>query len=250
MCPTLPHRVRPIISVEKSPYFEICCKSGYRERSVNEVTEIKNSEVEYASVLENAESQVDTETLDVGNVMLTDIMIDSRTLCNCIDELTWIKLKQEGIAWVAEKSQKPLFACGTTEPINVLGSFTCNITWQATCLSFTDEFTVIAGSGRSLLGKTALKLNILCVGPPSEWCLYTELDEKSRGVTTFTTHHGLYRYKRLMHGVASAPEIYQKIIRDTLVGNLCTANIVDYCIIGGVRICLEHWMNWAQLASC
>jgi hypothetical protein len=36
-----------------------------------------------------------------------------------------------------------------------------------------------------------------------------ELDEESRPITIFATHIGLYRYKRLMFGVTSAPEIYQ-----------------------------------------
>lgn len=35
-----------------------------------------------------------------------------------------------------------------------------------------------------------------------------ELEEASRPVTTFATHTGLYRYKGLMFGVTSAPEIY------------------------------------------
>ena len=34
------------------------------------------------------------------------------------------------------------------------------------------------------------------------------LSEESRHVTTFVTHRGLYRYKRLMFGVTSAPEKY------------------------------------------
>ena len=40
------------------------------------------------------------------------------------------------------------------------------------------------------------------------------------------------RYKRLIYGVASAPEIYQKIVLDTLAGNPSTANIGDDRIIG------------------
>ena len=31
-------------------------------------------------------------------------------------------------------------------------------------------------------------------------------------VTTFTTHAGLFRYKRLMFGICSAPELYQHVI--------------------------------------
>ena len=38
-----------------------------------------------------------------------------------------------------------------------------------------------------------------------------ELAEESREITTFVTHRGLYRYRRLMFGIASAPENYQKI---------------------------------------
>ena len=149
---------------------------------MNEVTEVKTSKVEYAYVLENAESQVDTVTLDVGGVMSTDIMIDFGVSYNCIDEQTWTNLKQEGLACKSEKSQKLLFAYGTTGPINVLGSFTCNIVCEVTGLSCTDEFTVIAGSGRSLLGKkTALKLNFLHVGPPSEGYLYTVAKEGEEG---------------------------------------------------------------------
>ena len=373
---TCPARGNTCNECGKKDHFEICCKSGSREKkSENEVTEVKTDEVEYAFELENAESQVDTVTLDVGGVMLMDTMIDSSALCNCIDELTWSSLNQEGIACKSEKSQKLLFSYGTTEPINVLGFFTCNIACQETGLSCTDGFTVIASSGRSLLKKkTTLKLNVLHVGPPSEGYLYTvakegvegdirqryehmlngvgkytaktchlhqdesvpgvvektwslpfslrpivdrmldemldldiiksvngiptkwvspmvvvpngldearicidmrqantaiicerhpmptidevlyelyvctvfskldmkwefhqiELDEESRGITTFTTRHGLYRYKRSMYGVASAPEIYQNIVWNTLAGNPHTANIADDCIIGGV----------------
>jgi len=44
------------------------------------------------------------------------------------------------------------------------------------------------------------------------------LSEGSRHITTFATHRGLYRYKRLMFGVTSAPEKYQQIVRDVLMG--------------------------------
>ena len=35
-----------------------------------------------------------------------------------------------------------------------------------------------------------------------------ELEEQSRNITTFVIHKGLYRYKRLMFGKTSTPELY------------------------------------------
>ena len=66
-----------------------------------------------------------------------------------------------------------------------------------------------------------------------------ELDPESRRITTFITHRGLYRYKRLMFGITSAPEKYQKIVKDTLVGCKGVANIADDLIIHGRGI-QEH----------
>ena len=43
-----------------------------------------------------------------------------------------------------------------------------------------------------------------------------ELDEKSRKITTFVTHRGLYQYKRLVFWITSASERYQKIVADVL----------------------------------
>ena len=62
------------------------------------------------------------------------------------------------------------------------------------------------------------------------------LSEESRHVTTFVTHRGLYRYKRLMFGVTSAPEKYQQIIRDVLKGCAGVVNIADDLILHGKDI--------------
>ena len=43
-----------------------------------------------------------------------------------------------------------------------------------------------------------------------------ELDEQSRHYTTFATHTGLYRYKRLMFCVSAAPEIYQHVMQQLM----------------------------------
>ena len=44
------------------------------------------------------------------------------------------------------------------------------------------------------------------------------LDPESRQITTFMTHKGMYRYKRLMFGISCAPEMYNKFIQQTLDG--------------------------------
>ena len=69
-----------------------------------------------------------------------------------------------------------------------------------------------------------------------------ELDEKSRDITTFVTHRGLYRYKRLMFGITSAPEKYQKIVADVLQGCKGVANLADDLIVHGCGI-EEHDRN-------
>ena len=66
-----------------------------------------------------------------------------------------------------------------------------------------------------------------------------ELEEQSRKITTFITHKGLFRYKRLMFGISSAPELYQHTIQQVLEGCEGAYNIHDDIIIH-VRTVEEH----------
>ena len=58
-----------------------------------------------------------------------------------------------------------------------------------------------------------------------------ELDEDSRDLTTFATHIGNFRYKRLNFGVTSAPELYQHTIHDLLCDIEGSNNMIDDIII-------------------
>ena len=60
-----------------------------------------------------------------------------------------------------------------------------------------------------------------------------ELDTESRSITTFATHVGLFRYKRLSFGINSAAEAFQKAIEEALQGIAGARNISDDVIIFG-----------------
>lgn len=60
-----------------------------------------------------------------------------------------------------------------------------------------------------------------------------ELDEQSRYITTFVAPSGLYRYRRLMFGVNSAPEICQNTINQIISDCVNTKNIADDIIVWG-----------------
>ena len=60
-----------------------------------------------------------------------------------------------------------------------------------------------------------------------------ELSPKSRNITTFCTHLGLYRYKRLNYGTNAAAELFQHTLQQTLHGIKGTKNIADDIIVFG-----------------
>ena len=69
-----------------------------------------------------------------------------------------------------------------------------------------------------------------------------ELDEQSRYITTFSTHVGLYRYKRLNYGTNAAAEIFQYTLQTALQGLKGVKNIAnDIIIFGSTRA--EHDSN-------
>ena len=59
------------------------------------------------------------------------------------------------------------------------------------------------------------------------------LHSDSRQFTTFSTHVGLFRYKRLNFGLSCAAEIFQKKVSATINGIPCVKNISDDIYVGG-----------------
>ncbi|KAL8584615.1 hypothetical protein ACOMHN_002344 [Nucella lapillus] len=60
-----------------------------------------------------------------------------------------------------------------------------------------------------------------------------ELNPKSRHITTFSTHAGLYQYKRLCFGISSAAEIFQHTIQTVIEGIHGSRNLSDDIIVFG-----------------
>ena len=58
-----------------------------------------------------------------------------------------------------------------------------------------------------------------------------EITPESRYITTFATHVGLKRYKRLNFGISSAAEIFQNIIRQSLEGLEGVLNVSDDILV-------------------
>ena len=56
-------------------------------------------------------------------------------------------------------------------------------------------------------------------------------DKESRPITAFATHNGVYQYKRLIYGINSAFESFQKQIELVITGIKNTKNISDDIII-------------------
>ena len=64
--------------------------------------------------------------------------------------------------------------------------------------------------------------------PDLKWSFHhLKLSEESRPTTTFAMHMGLYRYKRLMFGMTSAPEIYPYTIQSMLSDCEGAQNMTD-----------------------
>ena len=66
-----------------------------------------------------------------------------------------------------------------------------------------------------------------------------ELEPASRGITAFSTHVGLYRYKRLIYGTNTAAEILQHTLQKCLQGIQGVKNLADDILVFG-RTKEEH----------
>ena len=161
----------------KIGHFAVVCKmkSGMENqwssgsRSVKQVSSEREHKVvdkvedddEYAfSIGHDSGAVVD---LVVGGVILRRVLIDSGASCNIVDKHTWENLKKQGIECESRKESRKLYPYGSTKPLETLGVFKAKV--QCDREQIEAEFIVIAGKGRSLLGReTAVQLGVLSLG--------------------------------------------------------------------------------------
>ena len=70
-----------------------------------------------------------------------------------------------------------------------------------------------------------------------------KLDEESSRLTTFNTPFGGYRWKREPFGISSAPEFWQRRMRETIEGLEGTEVIADDFLITGKDDAFSRWMS-------
>lgn len=385
--PRCPARGKKCRYCQNTGHFECCCQKKSRDnketgqkhhKTVKHVTDEETStgmNKDYAFWVNSVGKSDSYCNVDVGGVS-TKVIIDSGASCNVTDKKQWDCLKKEKIKCFSEKTSRPLYAYGSSNPLPVAGVFRATVQHGDRVVEDA-EFIVIQGEGQTLLGReTATDLGLLHIGPfvnsvtgeqgetnadivdkypecftgfgklkdfqlkipidetvqpvvqpmrripysmreplekkieelerldiiekatgPSTWVspvvvvpkndneirlcvdmrvankavlrerfpiptvddvLYDmndssvfskldikwayhqlELDEQSREITTFVTHKGLYRYKRLMFGVSCAPEMYQKVLSDVLHDCEGARNIMDDIVVFGRNV-VEH----------
>ena len=197
-------------------HFSACCKAkekrpakGTKKDNVNRVSgkTVSHSEQnDYAFVVRHNYESEGEVSLKVGGVRVEGVLIDSGASCNLIDYKTWSYLKQNHVVCQSAQSEKKIFAYGQKEPMDVAGTFTTEIVCEANGETCVDEFTVIKGDGRPLLGKrTAEQLDVLRVGPEKEEEVYTvteqgnDVDIREKYPALFTGVGKLKGYKLKLH---------------------------------------------------
>ena len=63
---------------------------------------------------------------NVGGVNL-DMLVDSGASVNIVDEETWSCLKEQRLKCTSMKQTKRLFAYASKEPLNIIGTFSCEV---------------------------------------------------------------------------------------------------------------------------
>ena len=174
----------------------------------------------YAFVVLHKHGSEGEVSFKVGGVMVEGVLIDSGASCNLIDYKTWSYFEAKPRGMPSAQSAKKIFAYGQKESIDVAGKFTTEIACEANGETCVDEFTVIKGDGRPLLGrKTAEQLDVLRVGPEKEEEAYSvteqgnDVDIREKYPALFNGVGKLNGYKLKLHMNEDVTPVAQSLRR-------------------------------------
>ena len=189
------------------------------------------------------DSQSNTTTINIANVPI-QVIIDSSASCNVLNAVDLEKLPCRGLK--LRTRNRKLFL-NNSPPLKVTHCLVADVQFHDGPAVST-EFLILPWSQSSLLGReTAESLQILeivnQVSTPSPTVFSktdlhsgyhrTELDPEARYITTFSIHVGLYRYRRLIFGLNSAAEVFQRTIQEVIAGIPGARNVSDDIVCFG-----------------
>eukprot|EP00731_Ephydatia_muelleri_P024558 Em0016g829a len=126
--------------------------------------------------------------------------------------------------------------------VRICGDFKLTVNRATTLESYplprVDE--LLASLGKS---KVFSKLDL------SNAYLQLPVDDESKELLTISTHRGLYRYNRLLFGVASAPAIFQRSMESLLRGIPGVCVFFDDILVSGPSE-RDHLCNLEKVLSC
>lgn len=155
-------------------HFRKYCRTRASKRKGDQTTQSENStkkykpkpkpeeRVDYIFHLDGDDSIICT----LGDVQI-EMLIDSGSKCNIINDATWEILKSKGVRVEnqVKNPDKKFMAYGSQEPLIVLGCFDSSISVGNGSTLQKETFYVVKSGTRNLLGKdTATKLGVLKVG--------------------------------------------------------------------------------------
>lgn len=157
-------------------HFQECCQTKHkRETRPKNTKRHRDPKAGSANMVDTQDDEDDPEyafavgdrkqekiEVTVGGCKL-NVIVDSGASTNIIDKQTWEWLKRNKVKCKSTRSDKKLYAYASQTPLDVIGTFSCEISTGKNTINA--EFCVIDGKGDPLLGReTATNLGVLKIG--------------------------------------------------------------------------------------
>ena len=157
--PSCPARGQKCSKCNLPDHFAVVCRTKSKVMQV--APQVPSSSDDYVFTLTHQGGA--KLRFSVGGIDL-DMLVDSGASVNIVDEETWKYLKEQRIKCSSSvKKPKRLFAYASKQPLDILGTFTCDV--KVSSRSIRTDFCVLKGQGMPLLSRnSAIELGVLKIG--------------------------------------------------------------------------------------